>query len=100
MPLELSEFPEEAQVAFFMFSLLPDHWEGMSGTYMGKYWDGIDYFFKLYDVEYPRITLYIMKMYERKLVEFRADKAEKKRKQEERKSASSGGKQYTHNVKG
>ena len=67
---------------------------------MGKYWDGIDYFFKLYDVEQPRLTLYIMKMYERKLVEFRADKAEKKRKQEERKSASSGGKQYTHNVKG
>lgn len=100
MPLELSEFPEEVQVAFFMFSLLPDHWEGMSGTYMGKYWDGIDYFFKLYDVEQPRLTLYIMKMYERKLVEFRADKAEKKRKQEERKSASSGGKQYTHNVKG
>jgi len=100
MPLELSEFPEEVQVAFFMFSLLPDHWEGMSGTYMGKYWDGIDYFFKLYDVEHPRITLYIMKMYERNLVEFRADKAERKRKQQERKSASSGGKQYTHNVKG
>ena len=48
MPLELSELPEEVQVAFFMFSLLPDHWEGMSGTYMGKYWDGLDYFFKLY----------------------------------------------------
>ena len=25
MPLEPSDFPEEVQVAFFMFSLLPDH---------------------------------------------------------------------------
>ena len=41
-----------------------------------------------------------MKMYERKIVENRAEKAENKRKSEERKSASSGGKQYTHNVKG
>ena len=99
MPLEPSDFPEEVQVAFFMFSLLPDHWEGMSGTYMGKYWDGIDYFFKLYKVDNPREILYIMKMYEGIIVSHRADKAEQKRKAEERKS-NSGGKNYTHNVKG
>ena len=99
MPLEPSGFPEEVQVAFFMFSLLPDHWEGMSGTYMGKYWDGIDYFFKLYEVENPREILYIMKLYEGVIVSSKAEKAEQKRKAEERK-AKSGGKNYTHNVKG
>ena len=99
MPLELSDFPEEVQVAFFMFSLLPDHWEGMSGSYMGKYWDGIDYFFKLYEVENPRVILYFMKLYENQLVAYKAEKAEQKRKAEERK-AKSGGKNYTHNVKG
>tara|TARA_A100001015_G_scaffold120215_1_gene133270 strand:- start:167 stop:511 length:345 start_codon:yes stop_codon:yes gene_type:complete len=99
MPLEPSDFPEEVQVAFFMFSLLPDHWEGMSGTYMGKYWDGIDYFFKLYEVENPRIILYFMKLYENQVVSYRAEKAEQKRKADERK-AKSGGKNYTHNVKG
>ena len=99
MPLELSEFPEEVQVAFFMFSLLPDHWEGMSGTYMGKYWDGIDYFFKLYEVQDVKSIIYIMKMYEAKLVNYRSEKNEKRRKAEERK-AKSGGKNYTHNVKG
>tara|TARA_B100000085_G_C18233445_1_gene386896 strand:- start:24 stop:323 length:300 start_codon:yes stop_codon:yes gene_type:complete len=99
MPLTPSDFPEEVQVAFFMFSLLPDHWEGMSGTYMGKYWDGIDYFFKLYEVDDVKTIIYIMKMYEAKIVNYRAEKAEAKRKQEQRKSKS-GGKNYTHNVKG
>lgn len=102
MPLELSEFPEEVQVAFFMFSLLPDHWEGMSGTYMGKYWDGLNYFFGIYEVENSKIIFYFMKMWERILVAQRAEDAEKRRKADERKAKMSagGGKQYTHNVQG
>ena len=102
MPLDLSDLPEEVQVAFFMFSLLPDHWEGMSGTYMGKYWDGVDYFFKLYNVDDPKTIFYIMKLYEGELVAHRAEKAEEKRKAEERKAkkAGGGGKHYTHNVQG
>jgi hypothetical protein len=101
MPLELSDFPEEVQVAFFMFSLLPDHWEGMSGSYMGKYWDGIEYYFKLYEVDEPRTIMYIMKMYEGIIVEHKAEQAEQRRKAEERKTQSAGGgKSYAHNVKG
>ena len=99
MPLDPSDFPEEVQVAFFMFSLLPDHWEGMSGTYMGKYWDGIDYFFKLYEVHDIKTVLYIMKSYESKLVSYRAEQAERKRKAQERRSKG-GGKTYTHKVTG
>jgi hypothetical protein len=38
MPLEASAFPYEVQVAFFMFDLLSDRWDGMSGTYLGKDW--------------------------------------------------------------
>lgn len=99
MPLELSDFPEEVQVAFFMFSLLPDYWEGMSGTYMGKHWNGIEYFFNLYKIEDQKTILYIMKLYEGLLIEHRAEKAKRKRKAEERKAAG-GDKTFTHNVKG
>ena len=99
MPLEPSDFPEEVQVAFFMFSLLPDYWEGTTGTYMGKYWDGIEYFFKLYEVDDRKTILYIMKIYESKLVNYRAEQAEINVKTKQRK-AKSGGKHYTHNVKG
>ena len=99
MPLELSDFPEEVQVAFFMFSLLPDNWDGMSGMYMGKNWNGIDYFFDLYEVEDRKTVMYLMKSYEAKLINSKAEDQARKRKADERK-AKSGGKNYTHNVKG
>jgi len=99
MPLETSDFPYEVQVAFFIFGLLEDRWEGMSGTYVGKQWHNINYFLDLYEVEEPKLILYIMKLWESILISYRADKADRKRKAEERKSAG-GGKQYTHNVKG
>ena len=99
MPLELSAFPAEVQVAFFMLSLLPDRWEGMSGMYMGKIWEGIEFYFKSYGIEDKKVIIYFMKMYERTLVEYRAEKSENERKARERQQKS-GGKNYTHNVKG
>ena len=47
----------------------------------------------------PKTVLYIMKLYESALIEYKGDKANKERKAEERKSAG-GVKQYTHSVKG
>lgn len=99
MPLESADFPVEVQVAFFVFGYLEDRWEGMSGSYLGKNWNNIEYLFKLFDVKEPRLTLEIMKIYESVIVQYKAEEVEKKRKAEERKS-SSGGKNYTHNVKG
>ena len=99
MPLETSDFPSEVQVAFFIFGFLEDVWEGMSGSYIGKRWDNIEYLFKLYNVQEPKIIFYMMKMWEGIIVSYRSDKAEKKRKADERRSAG-GGKNFTHNVKG
>lgn len=100
MPLELSDFPEEVQVAFFMFSLLPDHWEGTTGTYLGKYWEGIEYFFKLYEIENPKDILFFMKLYEGVIISYKAEQADQKRKADERKAKAGGGKNFTHNVRG
>lgn len=73
----------------------------MSGTYMGKNWDSIEYIMSLYEIQDPRIVFRFMKMYEIELVNYRAQEAEKRRKAEERKAKSAGGgKTYTHNVKG
>jgi hypothetical protein len=99
MPLDSSEFPEEVQVAFFMFSLLSDNWDGMSGSYMGKNWGPCIPLFELYEIEDKKTILFFMKMYEAVLVTYRMEKAEQKRKQDERKSQQ-GGKTYTHNVRG
>ena len=99
MPLDYADFPAEVQVAFFIFGFLEDRWEGMSGSYMGKNWSNLEYLFTLYEVQEPRTVLQVMKLYEQILVSHRADEAEKRRKAEERRS-SSGGKNFTHNVKG
>ena len=99
MPLEPADFPVEVQVAFFIFDLLEDNWEGMSGTYLGKFWHNVEYFFNLYEVEERKTILYIMKLYEGVIIAHRAEEAERKKKAEERKSAS-GGKNFTHNIKG
>lgn len=72
----------------------------MSGSYMGKNWSNIEYFLDLYDIEEKRTTIYILKMYEAIIVEYRVSKAEKKRKADERRASASGGKNFTHNVKG
>ena len=99
MPLTESDFPAEVQVAFFMFSLLSDKWEGMSGSYMGKDWSHCSQLFQIYEIEDQKTTIYLMKVYERILMNYRAEEADRKRKAEERK-AKSGGKNYTHNVQG
>ena len=99
MPLETSDFPSEVQAAFFIFGFLEDNWEGMSGTYLGKKWNNLEYLFRLYQVQEQTTILYIMKLWENILVEYKAQKAEKKKKADERKSAG-GGKNFTHNVKG
>lgn len=99
MPLTEQSFPAEVQVAFFMFNLLSDVWEGMSGTYLGKDWSSCSLIFDIYEIENRKETLYFMKMYERTIMSYRAEQAERTRKEQERK-AKSGGKEYTHNVKG
>ena len=99
MPPDPADFPVEVQVAFFIFDLLEDRWEGMSGTYMGKNWTNLNTLFDLYEIPDRKVVFYIMKIYESIIVSQKAEKAEQKRKAEERKSAS-GGKNYTHNIKG
>ena len=51
MPLDASAFPHEVQVAFFVFGLLPDRYEGMSGTYMGKDWSSANFIFDTYKID-------------------------------------------------
>ena len=64
MPLEASAFPYEVQVAFFMFDLLSDRWDGMSGMYLGKDWV-LQFLFKQYKFDinnlFAKFCKYFMK---------------------------------------
>ncbi len=100
MPLDASAFPEEVQVAFFMYNFISDNWDGMSGTYMGKKWEELPYIFKLYKVSNPRDIFFYLQMYDNEVIKFRAEKQTQKKKADERKRQQASGKTYTHNVKG
>lgn len=36
IPVEFEDLPSQVQQCFEIYSFLPDRWEGMSGTFMGK----------------------------------------------------------------
>ena len=57
MPLDASAFPVEVQVAFFVFDLLSDRWEGMSGTYLGKDWAPAKFIMETFEVEDTKTCL-------------------------------------------
>ena len=100
MPLDASVFPEEIQVAFFMYNLVSERWEGMSGTYMGKNWVECQHLFDVYEIDNPREILFFMQMYDGIIITRRAEDATRKRKAEEQKRQQASGKTYTHNVRG
>lgn len=99
MPLTPADFPAEVQVAFFMFSLLSDNWEGMSGTYLGKDWGPIETLFRVHEIEDRAQILLYMKLYEQALVSYRNKKAAAKKAKQKPKSPG-GDKNFTHNVQG
>lgn len=100
MPLDTSDFPYEVQVAFFIFSLLADRWDGSSGSYLGKDWCNLEHIFRAYSVEEPKVIIYLIKIIENTYIEQRADELHNQRKAEERKTQQASGKTFTHNVKG
>lgn len=96
MPVSLDEFPEEVQWAFIVFNHLPDRWEGMSGSYLGKDWAPIDFFLNLFEIDDKKTVVFFISRIESEHSKNMADKQEQQRKAAERK-ANAG--KYAHNVK-
>jgi hypothetical protein len=51
IPIELTDFPDILQIAFFVYSYLQDIWEGMNGVYLGKNFSGISDIFDILKIE-------------------------------------------------
>ena len=99
MPPTLDGLPDEVQVAFFIYALMPDRWDGASGTYLGKDWAPLDTLYSIYEIEDQRtITMFIAEI-QNIFVQHTNEEAEKKRKTAERKASASSGKKYAHNVR-
>ena len=92
MPPELDVFPYEVQVAFLIHSLMPDRWDGMSGSYMGKDWSCLGSLLDIYEVEDKREITYFLKAIENENSSVINDKMSKKREAQKRASkANTGG---------
>jgi len=50
IPTDYNDFPTEVQQAFNIYGKLRDDWDGMSGSYMGKHFEGIRDLFLLLEV--------------------------------------------------
>lgn len=101
MPLSLDTFPYEVQVAFFIYDLLTDRWDGMDGVYMGKDWGMLPYYLELYDVLYPKGIVFFLKLYDYIVMKERAEEKKRQDEAEERKSkASKGSGNFKHKVTG
>ena len=53
-------YPYEVQMAFFIYSLLQDNWDGMSGMYMGKYLAGLSTLLDIYEIEDRKTVVYFI----------------------------------------
>jgi len=82
MPMNFGNFPYEVQLAFLIYDHLPDRWEGMSGSYLGKEWGAIGALLDAYNIEERQIIVFFIKAIDiinSKVINKRLDKDRKKR---------------------
>jgi hypothetical protein len=60
IPVELNDFPTEVQEMFNIYYLMPDIWDGMSGTYQGKNTSIVFNLFDLYKIDKEDRLVYLM----------------------------------------
>ena len=54
-------YPFEVQMAFFVYHLLQDTWDGMNGYYMGKNLTGLGELLDIYEVEDKKTVVFFIK---------------------------------------
>ena len=85
MPIDDRDFPYEVQLAFLLHSVLPDRWDGSSGSYQGKDWSAVGSLLDIYQIEDKKTVIFFLKNVDI-LVSNQLNKdLEDKRKQRERK---------------
>ena len=90
MPPTMGDFPYEVQVAFLLHDLLPDRWDGMSGSYFGKDLSALGTLLDTWDIEDKKSAIYWIKHIESKNSEKINGRLERKRKAAENKAKGPG----------
>jgi len=74
MPIDPSILSLEAQQALILLNSLPDKWEGMSGSWMGKDYSGLSAILDIYEIEDRRSVFELLQQCERELGKYYAQK--------------------------
>ena len=61
MPPSRGELPYEVQIAFSIHDMLPDRWDGMSGSYFGKDLSALGTIIDIYEVEDKKQCVFWLK---------------------------------------
>lgn len=93
------DFPFEVQMAFLIHNLLPDRWDGMSGSYMGKEWSAYGTLLDIYEIVDKKETTYFVKAIESENSKVLNDELSDKRRAQERASKATTGGISSSNVK-
>jgi len=64
MPPDDSVFPMEVQQALFLHSLLPEKWDGMSGSYLGREWSALSVLLDVYEIADRKTVVLFLKQIE------------------------------------
>lgn len=73
-PKDPSTFSLEAQQALVMLNALPDVWEGMNGTWLGKSYSGLMDIMDLYNIDEKREVFELLKVCEDELGKYYTQK--------------------------
>lgn len=61
MPPSRDILPYEVQIAFVIHDMLPDRWDGMSGSYFGKDLSALGAILEIYEVEDKKDCIFWIK---------------------------------------
>lgn len=88
MPPDRGEFPREVQEAFLIHDILPDRWEGMSGSYLGKDYSSLSCMLDIYDIADKKLCVLFLKHIEARNSQTINKDLERKRKSSKNKGGS------------
>ena len=79
-------YPYEVQMAFFIYSLLQDTWDGMNGMYMGKNLSGLAMLLDIYEIEDKKSVVFFLQIIDRERMSSINEEVKRKQDVERRKA--------------
>ena len=78
MPKDPSTLEEPCQQALILLNVLPDRWDGTSGSWFGKDYAGLDAILGIYEIDKPRDVFELLQVAEKELGDYYAHKQKEK----------------------